>query len=297
MIPLTLSKVLFWLVAAVVWSNDYGGEQASFGYGFLSEHRRVNCKSDPEAGFVCSMTFKCVEILHLNRNSDHLPTRISLNEILSFNENGIHARFFTRPKIPMTVIFDELAGGYSCPRVQTALGGNSNPDSGKHLMRCGNTAVLKLEREIVASNEGVCIGRIRPRCYDERTVRDVCPHLPLGVSLLLFNRAPCGQYSSFCRLGGSPVEVKAVDQRSSSEERQDCLSYSDLIGPIRSLGRELLRNKIIYFTLGSFALLPFGALGLFWFFEYSDRKTRQRGAFLALLLPVAFGLLLYGLVW
>ena len=56
-----------------------------------------------------------------------------------------------------------------------------------------------------------------------------------------------------------------------------------------------LHDRLCYGILTSFALLPFGTLGLFWFFEYTDRETKKCGAVLALLLPVAFAVLLYGL--
>lgn len=111
------------------------------------------------------------------------------------------------------------------------------------------------------------------------------------------HRIPCNLGGIDRSRSGFPVEVKAVNESHSAEKREDSLRYSDLVGPFRSLRSELLRNKVIYFTLGSFALLPFGVLGLFWFFEYTDRKTRRRGATLSLLLPVAFVLLIYGLIW
>lgn len=77
--------------------------------------------------------------------------------------------------------------------------------------------------------------------------------------------------------------------------------YLSLIDPnaawaaLGIIGGELLRLKVFYFTVFSFALLPFGTLGLFWFFEYADRKTRMRGLALASILPIAFCILIYGL--
>ena len=103
-----------------------------------------------------------------------------------------------------------------------------------------------------------------------------------------------------CNNGGiscAPVEIKTVNKGKCSKKCEDGLGYSYLIGMFRSLGSHLLRDKIIYFTLLSFSLIPLGVLGLFWHFEYSDRKTRRRGAILSLLLPAAFVLLVYGLLW
>lgn len=97
-------------------------------------------------------------------------------------------------------------------------------------------------------------------------------------------------------LGGSSVEVDSVKQSQSS----GCGQHKLQLGPQNNLfsriGHALLRDKIFFFTLGGFLLLPLGALGLFWLFEYPDRKTKRRGLALAtVVLPIAFALVVYGL--
>lgn len=98
-------------------------------------------------------------------------------------------------------------------------------------------------------------------------------------------------------IGGPPVEIEAVDKCKGAKEGQGGLGDANPVSALSRLSREILRLKIIYFTLASFLLLPFGTLGLFWLFEYSDWKTRRRGFCLAGLLPLAFGILVYGLLF
>ena len=70
------------------------------------------------------------------------------------------------------------------------------------------------------------------------------------------------------RYRGLPVKEEAVDKCQGAEEGQKRLRYANLKRTLGSVGGILLRDKIIYFTVFSFLLLPLGTLGLFWVFEY-----------------------------
>jgi len=100
------------------------------------------------------------------------------------------------------------------------------------------------------------------------------------------------------RFSSLSVEMQRVYQGASASKSQEKLKPSPEDNFLRRIGHTLLREKVFYFSLGAFLLLPLGVLGLFRFFEYPDWKTRRRGlALAACVFPLSLGAFLYGAFW
>ncbi len=96
--------------------------------------------------------------------------------------------------------------------------------------------------------------------------------------------------------GGSPIEQKRVEKSYSAEKGKNGLGECKGYNPFRGLVHTLLSDKVVYLTLSGFLLLPLGTFGLFWLFEDSNRNRKLLGGLIAaVILPLAFGLVGFGL--
>lgn len=159
----------------------------------------------------------------------------------------------------------------------------------------GNNPIVRIHTQ-VASGRSSCIfpRELIRHCRDFLTIV-MDSHWP-RFKIVKGHPSPLGANRSYRCLSGPAVEKDRVNESNSTYSGQHELESSQPNNFLSRVSHALLRDKIFYFTLFGFLLLPFGALGLFWIFEYPDRETRRRGRLLACLaLPTAFSLIFYGL--
>lgn len=130
-------------------------------------------------------------------------------------------------------------------------------------------------------------------------------HLPIDVGVMKLrgfkfvesHPCPIRMRCANSGVGTLPIQIQCVEKCKGTKEGENELRNSQFDNLPGRISHTLLRNKIVFFTVSGFLLQPLGVLGLFWFFEYSDRNTRRSGAILAgVVLPISFGLVLFGLL-